>query len=118
MANRAKRQVKVSHEYRFGPRSVLAAGDQFRVTGGPVYVTVTGEKISLAERGVFTFCRYCQQASTCWIEAHREGDCATIILVVSRARGRPMLPNLRRRPYRVVGKIGVRRYQRKSKVKP
>lgn len=118
MPKHAKPRLKVSHEYRFGPRSLLSPGDQFRVTGGPVYITDAGETISLAERGVFTFCRYCQQATTRWIEARRTGDCATIILVVSRTRSSPMLPNLRRRPYRVVGKVGVRTRQPKSKVKP
>jgi len=52
--------VRISLEYRFGPRSILTPGDRFRVKGGAVYVTDDGRKIVMSERGIFTFQRFCQ----------------------------------------------------------
>ena len=55
-------------QYRYGPRSVLVPGDRFRATGGPVYITDDGRAISVADRGIFVFRRYCVQGSAKWIE--------------------------------------------------
>jgi hypothetical protein len=91
-------------QYRYGPRSVLVPGDRFRVTGGPVYVTEDGRAIPVADRGIFVFRRYCVQGAEKWIEAHR-GDGGTVILWVGKTGRSRVIPNLRRIPYRVTGKV-------------
>jgi hypothetical protein len=96
--------VRISFEYRFGPRSVLVPGDRFRVKGGPVYVTDDGRKIVMSERGIFTFQRFCQSGSGQWLEAWRQ-DGTTAVLYVGKSRRSRTVPNLRRRPYRVTGKV-------------
>ena len=96
--------VRISLEYRFGPRSVLEPGDRFRVNGGPVYVTDDRRRIAMSERGIFTFQRFCQSGSGQWLEAWRP-DGSTAVLYVGRPRWSNTVPNLRRRPYRVTGKV-------------
>lgn len=96
--------VRISLEYRFGPRSVLEPGDRFRVTGGPAYVTDDRRKIAMSERGIFTFQRFCQSGSGQWLEAWRS-DGSTAVLYVGRPRWSNTVPKLRRRPYRVTGKV-------------
>lgn len=101
----ASRSLQVFAHYRYGPRSVLLPGDRFRATGGPVYVTDDGRVIPVADRGVFVFRRYCVQGATRWIEAHRSDGSGTVILWVGKTSRSPAVPNLRRRPYRVTGKV-------------
>ena len=96
--------VRISLEYRFGPRRVLTPGDRFRVRGGPVYVTDAGRKIVMSERGTFRFQRFCQSGSGQWLEAWRQ-DGTTAVFYVGKSRRSRMLPNLRRCPYRVTGKV-------------
>lgn len=96
--------VRMSWEYRFGPRSVLVPGDRFKVTGGPVYRTDDGQKIPMYERGIFTFQRFCESGSGQWLEAWRS-DGSTAVLYVGKPRRSRTVPNLRRKPYRVVGKV-------------
>lgn len=96
--------VRISLEYRFGPRSVLTPGDRFRITGGPFYVTDDGQKIAMSERGIFRFQRFCQSGSGEWLEAWRS-DGSTAVLYVGKPRRSRAVPNLRRRPYRVTGKV-------------
>lgn len=96
--------VRISLEYRFGPRSVLEPGDRFRVKGGPVYVTDDGRKIAMSERGILTFQRFCQSGSGQWLEAWR-ADGSTAVLYVGRSRWSNTVPSLRRRRYRVTGKV-------------
>ena len=100
----SRRSLQVFDRYPFGPRSVLVPGDRFRVSGGPFYVTDDGRKIPLADRGMFVFRRYCVQGAARWIEAHR-ADGGLAILWVGKPGHSPAVPNLRRRPYRVCGKL-------------
>ena len=99
------RKLRVFEEYRYGPRSVLVPGDRFRVTGGPVYVTDTGTKIPMVERGVFVFRCYCEQGASRWIEAYRADGGGVAILWMGKAGRSRTVPNLRRRPYRITGKV-------------
>jgi hypothetical protein len=101
------RSLQVFDQYRYGPRSVLVPGDRFRVSGGPVYVTDDGKTIPVADRGIFVFRRYCTQGAAKWIEAHRSDGSALIVLWVGKTIRSPVIPNLRRRPYRVVGKVNA-----------
>jgi hypothetical protein len=98
-------ELRVYREYRFGPRSVLVPGDRFRVTGGPVYVTDEGRQIPMAERGVFVFRRFCVRGAARWIEAHSETSGGHVILGVGKSVRSRIAPNLRRRPYRITGKV-------------
>lgn len=98
------RDTEISNQYRFGPRSVLTPGDRFRVGGGPVYVTDNGRQIPMFERGVFTFQRFCVRGAARWIEARREDGSTAVLWVGKTCRSRSV-PNLRRRPYRVTGRI-------------
>ncbi len=101
----APRKLQVFDEYRYGPRSVLIPGDRFRATGGPVYVTDDGEKISMAERGVFVFRRYCVQGASKWIEAYRADGGGVAILWMGKSGRSKTVPNLRHRAYRITGKV-------------
>jgi len=100
----ARRSLQVFDQYRYGARSVLIPGDQFRATGGPVYITASGEKIPVGDHGLFVFRRYCVRGAAKWIEAYR-ADGGTAILWVGQSSRSPTVPNLRRVPYRVTGKI-------------
>ncbi len=101
----ARRKLQVFEEYRYEPRSVLVPGDRFRVRGGPVYIAADGTVYRMYERGVFVFRRYCELGSSKWIEAKREADGRVVILWVGKSVRSKTVPNLRRRPYRIAGKV-------------
>jgi len=109
----ASRSLKVFDQYRYGPRSVLFPGDRFRASGGPVYVTDAGRVIPVADRGIFVFQRYCVQGAARWIEAQRGGGGGTVILWVGKASRSKIVPNLRRKPYRVRKLLGQKASRRK-----
>jgi len=110
MASRKRQEFS---EYRYGPRSVLKPGDRFRVVGGPVYVTDDGVEHVVAERGTFTFRRYCVQGAQKWLEAFPVGGGGLVVLWVGRPCKSPIVPNLRRRPYKI-RKITDRKRPRKK----
>jgi hypothetical protein len=94
------RNLQVFDQYRYGLRSVLAPGDRFRATGGPVYITDDSTVIPMRERGLFMFRKFCIQGAARWIEAYRV-DGGTVILWVGKPSRSRTVPNLRHRPYRV-----------------
>jgi hypothetical protein len=100
----ANRKLQVLYEYRYGRRGVLVPGDRFRVSGGPVYVTDDGKVVPMYERGVFVFRRLCVQGAARWLEAYR-ADGGVAILWVGKTCRSHAAANLRRRPYRVTGKV-------------
>ena len=101
----ARRKFQVFDQYRYGPRSVLVPGDRFRVAGGLIYVTENGEKIPMAERGIFVFRRYCVRGASKWIEAFRSDGGGVAILWMGKAGRSRTVPNLRRRAYRITSKV-------------
>jgi hypothetical protein len=105
MVSMSSRKLQVFHEYRYGPRSVLVPGDRFRISGGPVYVTDDGKPIAVADRGVFVFRCYCIQGAAKLLEAYRGDGGGLAILWVGRTSRSRAIPNLRRKPYRVTGKV-------------
>jgi len=111
----AKRKLVVCDRYRYGPRGVLVKGDRFKVTGGPIYVTDGGERLPMYERGVFVFQRYCEKGAARWIEACRADGGGFVVLWVGRSVRSRNIPNLRRRPYRVTGKVGDKSRRRRAK---
>jgi hypothetical protein len=98
----SNRRLHTLDHYRYSTRGMLVPGDRFRVRGGPVYVTDDGITIPLADHGVFVFRRYCIQGAARWLEAYRADGGGLTILWVGKASRSKAIPNLRRRPYRVV----------------
>ena len=85
-------------EYRVSKRVVLRAGDKFRASRGPYYEGESG-RVSMAERGVFTFLGYVELGDKCWIEAYSQnGFCALNVGNQYRSKGLSSLVN---RPYRI-----------------
>jgi hypothetical protein len=41
--------------YRLSKKVVLEVGDKVRISSGPYYVTQSGQKISMSEKGIGTF---------------------------------------------------------------
>jgi hypothetical protein len=99
------RRTENFDNYRYGPRSTLVPGDRFRVTGGPVYVTDDGRMIPVWERGVFRFRCYCVSGASKWIEAYRGDGGGLAVLWVGRSCRSKAIPGLKRRPYKVSGKV-------------
>ena len=100
----ANRKLQVLNEYHYGRRGVLVPGDRFRVSGGPVYITDDGYVVPMYERGVFVFRKFCVQGAARWIEAYRTDGGMAILWVGKPFRSRTV-PNLRRKPYRISGKV-------------
>jgi hypothetical protein len=98
-------KLQTFDRYQFSMRGTLLPGDRFRVSGGPVYHCADGSKLSMYERGEFIFVRYCQRGASKWLEARRHPDGGFVVLWVGRSIASPLIPNLRRRPYRVTGKL-------------
>jgi hypothetical protein len=112
----ANHKLQVFDEYAYGPRSVLRAGDRFRVSGGPYYQNDDGTKTLMAERGTFVFRRYCVRGASKWLEAVQVGGGA-VVLWVGKASRNPDLPSFRRRPYKVRKITDRKRQQKKARVK-
>ncbi|MGA2255424.1 MAG: hypothetical protein ABSG53_12230 [Thermoguttaceae bacterium] len=109
------RKLQEFNEYRYGPRSVLQPGDQFRVGGGPVYVSDDGVEHAVADRGIFKFRRYCVQGAQKWIEAYSGDGSGTVVLWVGKVGRSPTVENLRRKPYKVRKVTGRKRRKKTMK---
>jgi hypothetical protein len=95
----SNRKLQEFDEYVYGPRSVLRPGDRFRASRGPYYQHEDGTKTLMAERGLFTFRRYCEKGASKWVEAQRVHG-GVVNLWVGKAVPNPELPSFRRRPYK------------------
>jgi hypothetical protein len=98
----------ILHEqYQVSARVLLQVGDVFRANGGPYYVLQdeTGKKIksSMAAKGPFKFCAYCERGRKKWIEAHSIKEGGFVILPLTRWRTID-LSNFVNRPYKILGK--------------
>ncbi len=110
----ARRKLQTFDRYCYGKRGVLACGDRFRVTGGPIYITDDGQQIPMYERGLLIFSKYCVQGAAKWIEAQRADGGGIAILWVGKSCRSRSIPNIRRRPYRVTSKLKTGNGRRKS----
>lgn len=91
--------------YQLSPRVTLVPGDRFKATGGPYYRLASGERVSMAARGVFTLVAVEQRRGRVTLLAYgRDGYAA--LHVAGRRRSR--VPGLVARPYRV-RRVGSRR---------
>ena len=106
-------KLQTFDRYQFSARGLLTPGDRFRVSGGPVYHCADGTRLSMYERGEFVFVRYCERGASKWLEARRHPDGGFVVLWVGRSMASPLIPNLRRRPYRVIGKVGQAQFRKK-----
>ena len=100
--------IKTSREfsYEVSPRVVLAPGDKFRVSGGPYWKSLDGERHSLAVRGVCTFLAAVVRGKRVYIEAIGGGG-VTVILHVAGSRPK-VSEGVVTRPYKIKGRVGVR----------
>lgn len=85
--------------YQISPRVTLQPGDKFRVAGGPYYRLPSGERVSMAARGVFVLVTVEQgRGGRVTLLAYgRDGYAA--LHVAGRRRSR--IAGLVARPYRV-----------------
>lgn len=90
-------------EYRVSARVVLRPGDKFRVSGGPYYLTASGEKIPLAVRGVCEFVGVTRDGSKTYITA-RTKEGSAVLHVEGRRRNRTA-PEVVCRPYKIKSKL-------------
>ncbi len=99
-----KPTLQVHTRYRYGKRSFIYPGDQFRASGGPFYVGTddngTRVRIPMGENGKFVFRRYCELGASKWIEASSE-ESGIAIIYVGRARRSPRVDGLRLRPHKI-----------------
>lgn len=111
----AKAELRTFDRYRYGKRSYLYPGDQFRASGGPIYLTTDDDggrvRIPMNETGVFTFVRYCECGASKWIEGYRKGY-GRAVIYVGRPRPSPRIDGLRLRPHRIRS-VGDRRTKRR-----
>jgi hypothetical protein len=92
-------------------RVTLRRGDIFRAKGGPYYMSSSGQKVKMAERGPFRFSAYCESGSQKWIEAYsvREGG-FTILALTERDA---LLPGAYvPRPYHICGRVTGKKLER------
>lgn len=95
----------VEYEHRLSPRAVLRPGDAFRATQGPYWRASTGEKISMADRGAFTFVYLLRRGRCEFILA--AGKAGLAVFHVAGRRRSKLIPNMVCRPYRITAKRKV-----------
>ena len=88
-------------EYRLSQRSVLRPGDQFKATKGP-YWKGDGERISMAERGTFTFSCLLRRGRCAFILGVSRGG--YVVLHVEGRRRSKLIPHMVCRPYTIRAK--------------
>lgn len=109
--------INYKDEYRVSERVTLEPGDLFRATGGPYYLTrdEAGKrvKIPMAAKGPFRFIRLAEYRRRRWIEAYSTRDGGHVVLSLSARRS--VMPGLIvARPYKITGKVGRTRRERKA----
>lgn len=60
--------------FRLSQKVVLEKGDRIRVSGGPYYITETGEKIHMGERGLGYFVSATANGEALWVRFHGYGE--------------------------------------------
>lgn len=95
----------VEHEFRVSPRVVLRPGDTFRATQGPYWRSRAGERVSLADRGLFRFVCRLRRGRCEFLVGHGK-DGFAVLHVAGRRRSK-LIPNMVCRPYRIAAKRKV-----------
>jgi hypothetical protein len=92
--------------YQISPRVTLRPGDRFKVTGGPYYKLVSGERVSMAARGTFVLLTVEHgRGGRVQLLGYGTGGYAVIHVA---GRRRSKVPGLVARPYRVQ-RVGSRK---------
>lgn len=60
--------------FRLGPKTVLEKGDRIRVSGGPYFITETGEKIHMGEKGIGRFVEATSNGEALWVRFSSFGE--------------------------------------------
>jgi len=84
--------------YQLSPRVTLVPGDRIRVSGGPYYRLASGERVSMAARGVFVLVAVEQRRGRVTLLAYGRDGYAVLHVAGRRRSG---VPGLVARPYRV-----------------
>ena len=103
-------------EYHVGKRTVITPGDWFRASEGPYYITSTGSKMAMTERGPFKFRKFCSCRGRKYIEATNKNGIFCILHVGKTNRKTP-LDSLVGRPYKILGKTKPPTFRKKKKRK-
>ena len=94
-----------------GKRTTLERGDKFRATAGPYFESDNGS-VPMVERGPFKFLEVIRHGKRrAWVRAINK-DGSHCLLYIGPMEKSKSLPNLVNRPYRIVGRIGVRKTKR------
>lgn len=99
VAERREQSLEVS------PRVTLRPGDKFRVSKGPYWKSPSGEKHSLAVRGVCVFRAAIVRGKRLYVEAVNGGSIVTLHV---RGRRQTACDQIVARPYKITGRVGVR----------
>jgi hypothetical protein len=95
--------VTYADSHQVSPRVCLGPGDIFRASGGPLWKTSDGKKISLRSKGPYRFVRAATRGSCRWIEAFDKNG-HFCVLRISRGRWSKIDESLLPRPYVILGK--------------
>lgn len=96
----------VEHEYRLSPRAVLRPGDVFRASRGPYWRSADGDRIAMADRGLFKFVCLLRRGRCEFLVGH--GKAGFAVLHVAGRRRNTLMPGMVCRPYRIAPKRKVR----------
>lgn len=99
-----------TYSHPVGKKATLEPGTKFRVTDGPYWKLETGEVVPMKARGIMTYrCTVTHPNGYTYIEAHSDKDGDVILHVAGDRRQNPDMPQLVTRPYRITGRVGIRR---------
>lgn len=60
--------------YQLSPKITLTTGDKIRITGGPYYITKSGTKIGMGEKGIGEFVRYEENTQEIVVKLNRDSS--------------------------------------------
>lgn len=108
------RRKEYLDEYQVSPRVTLRRGDKFRVSAGPYYRMPDGAKMRMAVSGVCVFNRAVKQGAIVYIEAKHVSCRHDVVLHVQGRRKNTVMPAMVCRPYKIRGKVRVKKKERHS----
>lgn len=69
-----------------GPRTVLRRGDLFRASGGPYFVTRSGDTVYMGDRGVYRFVGVVVQGVRRWLQGETADGATRLVYIGPRRR--------------------------------
>lgn len=95
----------VEHEFRVSPRVLLRPGDTFRASAGPYWRSPEGDRVVMADRGLFKFVCRLRRGRCEFLVGH--GKAGFAVLHVAGRRRNKLMPGMVCRPYRIAAKRKV-----------